>query len=174
MEGFYRGFLHPYVSFDQLLALLGWGVMLGLGRSSWSGRGWWAFAAFTAIGMCFGLLRFVSADTSLWLLLIGFLSATIAAIRPSGVLAVFLILAALAGALVGFASIPDPGPLRDTVITVIGSFVGANIGLIYCVLGTSWFLERFKQAWSQVAVRILAAWIATISISMAALTFAAR
>jgi hydrogenase/urease accessory protein HupE len=174
IEGFYSGLLHPLISFDQLLALLGLGVMCGLANRAWLGRSVLAFAILMVAGVCFGLIGYQFAWTSPALLIIGFFAAASAAIRPSGILPPQILLTALGGSLIGVYSTPGPGPLRDMIITLLGSFVGASFGFIMLGGWISIFRERFNRDWSLIALRIVAAWIATISISMAALAMALR
>lgn len=174
IEGFYTGFLHPFTSFDQLLALLGLGVMLGGGRKEWFARSWLAFAAFAGVGAFFGSLGYLLEQASLWLLSIGFVSAAVTAIYPSGIFALSVLLSSLCGLFIGVSSAPAPGPLRDMAFTVVGSLIGANIALLFVSGGVNWLREHFVGEWSLVALRILAAWIATISISMMALALATR
>ncbi|MFC3133636.1 HupE/UreJ family protein [Microbaculum marinum] len=172
--GFYSGFLHPLISFDQLLALLALSVMCGLAPKPWFGRSWLVFATVAIVGICFGLLGYQDARVSPALMAIGFVAAGLAALRPSGVQTIQILLSALAGALVGVSSAPDPGPVRDMIITACGGLVGANYILLAVVGGICWFRDRFDHEWSLIAVRIIAAWIATISISMAALALTPR
>lgn len=174
IEGFYTGILHPFTSFDQLLALLGLGVMLGVGPKEWFARSWLAFAAFAGVGALFGSLGYVLAQASLWLLSIGFVSAAVTAIYPSGIFALSVLLSSLCGLFIGASSAPASGPLRDMVITALGSLIGANIALLFVGSGVNWLREHLVGEWSLVALRILAAWIATISISMMALALATR
>lgn len=169
IEGFYSGLVHPLVSYHQLLALLGLGVMLGLGRTAWFGTAWPVFAAFAIVGMGTGLSGYLPADKTAGLLLIGFLAATMAAIHPPGIFVLSVFLSALAGIFYGFSSVPDAGPMRDMIITLFGSFVGANLLLVYVGGGLNWFRNRISGGWVNIASRIAAAWIATISVSMAAL-----
>jgi hydrogenase/urease accessory protein HupE len=173
-EGFYTGLLHPLISFDQLLVLLALGVMFGLGTQKWIAISFAAFAILASGGIVSGLFGYLPPETSPWLLFVAFVSAATAAIYPSGLFATLVSLSALGGVLIGLSSIPDPGPLRDMVITSAGSFVGANYILIMVGGSVSWFRMRFDRDWSLIGARIVAAWIATISVSMAALALASR
>ena len=51
-------------------------------------------------------------------------------------------------------------------------FVGANLALIYATGGIGWLQERFTQQWVQIALRVLAAWVAAISVLAALLALA--
>jgi hypothetical protein len=146
----------------------------GLGKKEWLGQAWGAFAALVGAGICSGLLGYLPAQTSLWLLSTAFAAAALTAIFPSGIFALFIFLSALGGAFIGLSSTPDPGPFRAMAITVFGSFVGANITLVMAGGWIRMFRERFDRDWSLIGVRILAAWIATISVSMAALALVSR
>jgi hypothetical protein len=64
--------------------------------------------------------------------------------------------------------------MRNMIITLFGSFVGANLLLVYVGGGLNWFRNRFSGGWINIASRIAAAWIATISVSMAALILSSQ
>ena len=106
-------------------------------------------------------------------MLIAAVAGTFSALYPEGMYFVFLVLAGASGLLIGVLSTPDPGPLQAAVIALAGSFVGANIALIVIAGGTIWLRQRFDQHWTRIALRVIAAWIATISILAALLSIAA-
>ena len=69
----------------------------------------------------------------------------------------------------GIVSTPDPGPLGAMIITIAGTYVGANLALFYATGGIGWLRDRFNKPWALIGLRIIAAWIATISCLMLAL-----
>ncbi len=105
------------------------------------------------------------------LLLVAILAAMLSALYPAGFLTTFVILLGICGVLIGVLSIPDEGSVLATIITLSGSFVGANLGLVYIAGGVGWLRERFSQQWLRIGLRIIAAWIAAISLLMASLSF---
>lgn len=174
IKGFYTGLLHPITTPEQLLALLALGVMLGLRWPGWFKIPFFAFVSATLIGIILGQFGILQGIGGFSLLLVAIVAATLAALYPPGQFALFVILAGITGALIGVMSTPDPGPLTATIVTLFGSFVGANLALLYVSAGVGWFHDRFEGQWSRIGLRIFAAWIAAISVLMAALVFANR
>ena len=171
MKGFWAGLLHPFSTPEQLLALLALGMMLGLRWPDWFKAPAFAFASSMLLGMLLGQLGIAQEITASALLLVAVAAAMLSALYPSGLFALFVILPGIAGACIGLLSTPDPGALTATIVSLFGSFVGASLALLYISGGVAAFRERFKAQWSRIGLRVLAAWIATISILMAALSF---
>jgi urease accessory protein len=170
--GFYTGLLHPLSTPGQLLGLLSLGLMLGLRWPQWFAWSWLWFAASCLLGIILGQLGFMATWSELVLLLLAASAAALAALYPSGILAVCFAFSGICGFLIGVLSTPDPGPLNDTIITLSGSFVGANFALIYAAGGIGWLQERYTQQWLRIGIRVVAAWIAAISVLSALLALA--
>lgn len=98
----------------------------------------------------------------------------LAALWPKAFLLVALLMVILGGLLIGQISIPDPGPVRDRIITMAGSLVGASVGLLYVAGGVVYLTERYQQKWVDIAFRVVAAWMGAISLVMLALEFASN
>jgi len=64
---------------------------------------------------------------------------------------------------------PDPGPPGAMIITISGTYIGANLALFYASGGIGWLRDRFNKPWAVNGLRVIAAWIATISCLMLAL-----
>ena len=128
IEGFYVGLLDPLSAAPQALVLLGLGLLIASFDKSKAVWQLVAFAAASLAGIVLGasLLRFDAA-----LLATATVAGALAAFAPSRQWVVCLVLAVIGGFYVGAVSIPDPGPVRDRIITVSGSFVGANLALLY-------------------------------------------
>jgi hypothetical protein len=146
--------------------------MLGFRWPQWFAWAALAFAVSCLLGICLGQLGFVPNWSELVLLVLAALAAALAALYPSGYFVAFVVFSSVCGFLIGVLSTPDPGPLNDTIITLAGSFVGANIALIYATGGIGWLHERFTQQWVHVGLRVVAAWIAAISVLAALLALA--
>ena len=166
IEGFYIGILHPLSTPSQLLALLAMGVMLGLRWPKWFPVSWVTFAAAMLLGIGLGQFGLMPGGEEPMLLLVAILAAMLSALYPTGFLTTFVILLGVCGMLIGVLSIPDKGSVRATIITLLGSFVGANLALIYVAGGVGWLRERFAQQWLRIGLRIIAAWMAAIGILM--------
>lgn len=173
IEGFYVGLLHPLSTPGQLLALLALGVMLGWCWRERFAAAWTVFAGAVLLGIVLGQLDIGPGHEEPFLLLIGVVAATLSALHPGGFFPAIMILVGLGGLLIGLVSTPDPGPLRATVITLAGSFVGANLVLFYVSGAVGALRERFTRHWLAVGLRVVAAWIAAIAVLMGSLTLAA-
>lgn len=170
IEGFYIGLLHPFSTPAQILLMLGLGLLVGALQPK---HIQWAIGVFVflTLGSMLSGLWMADTDTAMFALALVLSSsfALWAKIPPP----IALLLTAVAAFLLGQVSIPDPGPMRDRVITMTGSFVGANLGLLYLAGGTMYLHERYTQKWVGIAFRIAAAWMGAIALVMLALDFAA-
>ncbi len=171
-EGFYLGILHPLSTPGQLLALLAIGVMLGWRWRDAFARSWAGFAIAALVGIVLGQLEIRLDGEEVYLLLVAVIAATLSALYPKGHVLAHVILASAGGLLIGLLSTPDPGPRAATIITIAGSFVGANLTLFYVSGAVGWVRERFTQHWVEVGLRVAAAWIAAVALLMGALAFA--
>jgi hypothetical protein len=169
IEGFYIGILHPFSTPAQALLMLGLGLAVGAFAPRRAGWAMGTFLAATLIGILIGL---IPADLDTALFATAFLAAAAAALAPGRLLPVAVALALVGGVLIGLASVPDPGPTRDRVITMMGSFVGANLGLLYLFGFGMIVRERYTQPWVAIAFRVAAAWVGAISLLMLALRLA--
>lgn len=174
IKGFYTGLLHPVSSSTQVLALLAVGIMLGLRWPGWFKIPFLTFAVATFFGILLGQFDFSRAFVEPMLLLVAVIAATLSALYPPGIFALFVILASITGTMVGILSTPDSGSLTATIVTLFGSFIGANLALLYISSSVGWFKDRFKEQWSRIGIRIVAAWLAAISVLMASLAFVNR
>lgn len=169
IEGFYTGLLHPFSTPAQALLMLGLGLLAG---SFDSQRVRWplgAFLAATLVGV--GLGRGPEGlDAALFAT--AFAAAAWAALAPGRFLPGALVVALVGGVLIAMVSVPDPGPTRDRVITLAGSLVGANLGLLYLAGLTLLARQRDPRAWVRIGLRVAAAWVGAISLLMLALSFA--
>ena len=169
LMGFYVGMLHPLSTPPQLLALLALGLMLGQQFPRDFVVCWIVFAICCFAGMVLGQTVGMQGTEDAWLLAICAIAASLAALLPNGFVLPWLVLAGGCGLLVGIVSTPDPGHWRPTLITLAGSFVGANLALLFSTGGVGWLTEHFSQPWVRIGLRIIAAWIAAISFLMLAL-----
>lgn len=172
VEGFLTGVVHPLTTAGQLLALLALGSMLGWRWKDGFIRCWATFAIAALVGIGLGQLGVRLGDGELLLLLVSITAATLAALHPTGFLPVMAILAGAGGLLIGLVSTPEPGPLAATITTLAGSFVSANLVLLYVAGAVDLLRERFTQHWVGVGLRVAAAWIAAISMLMGSLAIA--
>jgi hydrogenase/urease accessory protein HupE len=171
IEGFYVGLLHPLSTPAQLLAILALGMALGWYWRQRFGLPWAVFAVALLIGILLGQLDLRPGDEELPLLLIGIIAASLAALHPGGFYPAVVALVGAGGLLIGLLSTPDPGPMRATIITLAGSFFGANLAIFYVSGAVGALRERFTQHWITVGLRVVGAWIAAIAVLMGSLAF---
>ena len=103
---------------------------------------------------------------------VAFVAFACFALSPGKLPPVAILLSAIGGFLIGYVSIPDPGPTQGRAITMAGSLVGANVGLLYIYAVILMVKERYTWQWVGVAFRVVAAWLGAISLLMLALQFA--
>ncbi|SNS75874.1 HupE/UreJ family protein [Tropicimonas sediminicola] len=169
LEGFYIGMLHPFSTPAQALLMVGMGL-LASGYASERER--YHFAAFPVATILGLILGSSSADLDPAMFATAFAVCALAALAPGRVHLLAVALVALGGFLIGAASIPDAGPLRDRLFTMSGSLVGANLGLLYLFGIILVLKQRFTWDWVGIALRVAAAWVGAISLLMLALGLA--
>ena len=146
--------------------------MLGLGFRQSAATSLAALAFGLLIGITFGQFALTADWLQDGLFVVAVAAAAMSALFPLLPIMVAALFALVVGILVGIASTPDPGPLRATLITLAGSFVGANLSVLYVAGGLDWVRQTYTQQWVQIGIRVVAAWIGAISVLMAALAFA--
>lgn len=163
IEGFYVGLLDPLIGGPQVLLLATIGLLIcGFAKRQLIGL-LAGFAVACLLGIVFGTGL---TETRGAVLGLAVLCGLLAAIVPGRFLPLVAVLSLIAGGVIGVVSIPDPGPLRDRIITVSGSFVGANVGLLYIVGGVITLREKLSVAGVNLSLRLLsaslAAWAAVL------------
>lgn len=168
IEGFYSGLFHPFTTPDQIVTLLALGLALGSYAMRRLGG---AFAA-----LCAGLVSGLAIGSPLgsaapWLFGLAAIAATFAALAPGRSLPVLIALSFIAGGLIGWASLPNAGPMRDRLFTMSGSVFGAALGILYIAGAVDLACERINAPWFTIVLRVIAAWIGAIALLMLALLF---
>ncbi len=169
-EGFYIGLIHPFSTPSQALLMFGLGLLLG---SFDTKKVRWLLGAFvlaTFIGLFLGP---GSNQLEAAMFALAFFACAWSALIPGKLLPIAVMLPVIGGLLIGMVSVPDPGPTTDRVITMTGSMLGANIGLLYIWGIIIVVKERYTWKWVEIAFRVVAAWLGAISLLMLALQFAA-
>lgn len=169
IEGFYIGLLHPFSTPPQALLMIGLGLLVGAFDVK---KSQWLFGGFVIASLAGLWLGHSSESTDTFMFALAFGAFTAAALIPGRIAPLAIAMTAVGGFLIGEASIPDAGPVRDRFFTMSGSIVGASIGLLYLWGITRWLRERFAQEWVGIAFRVFAAWGGAISLLMFALRFA--
>ena len=145
IEGFYVGLLDPFSAVPQIALLTGLGFLIGGFETR---RVSWLLPAFLLASLVGIVLGAGIPRIELALLGTAVLCGAVAAIAPGGYWILAILVASAAGVLIGAASIPDPGPMGARLITVLGSFVGANVGLFYIACGIQLVREKYLGRWA--------------------------
>jgi hydrogenase/urease accessory protein HupE len=169
LEGFNVGLVHPLSTPPQLLALLALGLLLGHCWPRKFAVAWLVFALAAVGGLSLGVAGYGHSLAERALLVIALSTSSLAAIAPTWVIVPGTLLAGAGGLFLGIVSTPDPGPLRAMIITIAGTYVGANLAFFYAIGGIGWLRGRFDRPWALIGLRVIAAWIAAISCLMLAL-----
>lgn len=173
VDGFWVGLLHPLAMPEQVLALLALGVAIGHHWPAAYKIAGPVFAVATAAGLASGFGSFGGFAPAMPLLVVALIAAVFTVVSAPLPGAVSLGLSTAAGGLIGLAAIPDPGPLPATMVTIAGSWIGANLVLFYASAGVGRLRDRFPRPWLRIGLRVLASWIGAIACLMFALAFAA-
>lgn len=169
LKGFYIGMLHPFSTPPQALLMIGLGLMVG---SFGAARAWPFLGAFLGVAIA-GLFIGTAGVEFDWALYgVAVTACAQVALLPGRLMPLALGLTAVGALLIGFYSIPDEGAMRDRIITMTGSMVGANIGLLYLFGATHLIQQRYTWLWVGIAFRVAAAWLGAIALVMLALGFA--
>lgn len=165
LEGFYVGLLHPLSTPEQALALIATALVLG----SFAMPSLLPSFAALILGVLAGMiLGQRGIDSTVWLLGLATGSAVWAALFPSRGLKAAVILTIGTGLGIGVASVPEAGPPLDRGVTMAGSFFGALLATLYLTGVQEYLRNRFHFPWLIIGFRVLAAWVAAISIILLA------
>ena len=168
-EGVYVGLIHPFSTPSQALLMIGSSLLVG-GFSTERAR--WLLLGFliaSLVGLAVGP-RIPDIDPYLFAL--AFVACAFAALVPGRLMLLAIASLSFGGFLIGQVSIPDDGPTRDRLFTMLGSMIGANVGLLYLFGIYLVIRERFTWPWVGVAFRVVAAWLGAIASLMLALRYA--
>ncbi|QDG77700.1 HupE/UreJ family protein [Labrenzia sp. PHM005] len=166
--GFYQGLLHPFSTPAQALLMLGLGVVAAVMDSKYTR--WFLLTFCISVGAGMAWPENNMPDASLYGVAIA--ASALAALAVKSLYPLVFIFLVIGGGLIGIVSIPDGGLMRDRVIVMSGSFVGANIAFLYISGFLHLIAERYPFFWVPIAYRVAAAWIAAISAIMLAFQFA--
>ncbi len=169
LKGFYIGLLHPFSTPSQALLMIGIGLLVGSFSVERTKLFLGAFLTVSLLGLFFGS-AVLELDIAMYCVAVA--ACSFAALVPGRLMPLAVAITVVGAFLIGSVSIPDAGPTRDRVITMSGSIVGANIGLLYLWGITHFLKERFTWAWVGIGFRVAAAWLGAIALLMLALEFA--
>jgi hydrogenase/urease accessory protein HupE len=168
VNGFYAGFLHPFLAPAHLMALIGLGLLIGQ-RGIAVGRD--AMLAVLA-GLVAGLLlsdALGNPDADSMLLgltaLAGIAVASALPLFPRLALAP---LAALLGTVVGIGSAPEN--LHGVAWQLMAG--GALLSAFLCINVVAILVESLNKAWMRIGVRVVGSWLTASALLVLALSLA--
>jgi hydrogenase/urease accessory protein HupE len=172
MSGLTSGLLHPLVLPAHALALLAFGLLIGLQPAE---RRAFLVAAFVA-GLAAGLVAIALAigqtpADNILLTATGLAGLLVALGRPIPALG-GVPLAAVAGVALGLDSPPEAISLAVATLALIGTGIGACLALALVVVATSYLISVRKWIAPRIGVRILGSWIAASAALVLALRLA--
>jgi urease accessory protein len=171
--GFTDGLQHPFGLPAHLMAILGFGLLLGAQDVAAWRLPTYAFLAGLTAGLAGGpLVMTATLDARLAVALLALavlLGGTIALARPLPSL-LLLALGALTGFGLGLDSAPEGGTLQQTV----GALAGSGFAITFALLNAAMLAQYAHsqvgpQAWQKIGVRIVGSWIAAAGIMVLAL-----
>lgn len=169
IEGFYLGLLHPFSTPSHALLMIGLGIVAG-GFDIKAVR--LMLLVFSGVMVCTLLAGQPNSVPETAVFAAAILISSVAALNVNRLFPVAVVLAIFGGILVGLISIPDDSPGRGRTVTMVGSFIGANVSLLYLAGARIILKEKFAAFWVSIAFRVAAAWVAAISAIMLAILFA--
>ncbi len=163
---FYNGMLHPVLAPAAFIALAALGVLIGQQGLVQSRRAVLWLVLALMLGLVAGS-QWPGIDADIGLLALGTLTAAcaLAAWRPSaGLLAA---LAATAGALAG-VGLSDMAVGAGRWVVIAGTWLGAAL----LALGIAATAELAHRPWQQIALRVVASWLAASALLVLGLHWA--
>jgi urease accessory protein len=165
---FLGGLLHPLLTPSHALALLGLGLLIGQHPATKRPLPLMLFMLALAAGLL--ALVFAVEETPAGDVLLAGVAISGALVAAAVRLPILLLgpLAAVVGAAIGLDSPPDVVSLREAVLMLIGTGIGASIALTLVVAGAA----RMARDWQQIGVRVLGSWTAASALLAIAVRFA--
>lgn len=170
IQGFYTGILHPFSTPPQALLMLGLGLMGGIFAVPLVRVLVAVFGGGVLVGIALGWAGWTEIDPATFGVAVA--ACALAALNSRRTFPLAVAVMVVGGACMGMQSVPDPGPLRDRIITLMGAVVGAGLGIVYILALLNVTRERFDHPAVGIGLRVLAAWAGAIALVMLALYFA--
>ncbi|HEY3642214.1 MAG TPA: HupE/UreJ family protein [Xanthobacteraceae bacterium] len=165
---FLGGLLHPLLTPSHALALLGLGLLIGQQPASKRPLPLMLFVLALAAGLL--ALAFAVGETPAGDVLLAGVAISGVLVAAAFRLSILVLgpLATVVGAAIGLDSPPDVVSLREGVLMLIGTGIGASIALWLVVAGAA----RMARDWQQIGVRVLGSWTAASALLAIAVRFA--
>ena len=153
-----------------LFAGLSAGLMVTLWRSGGMLAVWPALIVATLLGFLAATLA--PEWTKMALIIVGTLTAALAAVLHSHKQALVMLLVVLTGVLSLFVALEGHTWMELTAAIYIGLILGAQFSVVIGAALAQMLLEKFGTApWSRIAIRVAASWLAAMQILILAFQF---
>jgi len=168
LGGFYGGLLHPVLTPTHGLALLGLGLLIGQQPADKRRLPQMLFALALAAALL--ALAFAVGETPAGTVLLVGVASSGALVAAAFRLPIWVLgpLAVAMGAAIGLDSPPEVVSFQEAVVMLIGTGLGAMIGLGLVVEGAA----RMARDWQLIGVRVLGSWTAASGLLAIAVRFA--
>jgi urease accessory protein len=170
LGGFYGGLLHPVLTPTHALGLLGLGLLIGQHPARKRVVSLTLFALALAAGLI--ALALAVGETAAGTVLLAGIAASGALVAAAFRLPLLVLgaLAAAMGAAIGLDSPPEVISYEKAIAMLIGTGLGATIGLGLVIVGTA----RMARDWQRIGVRVLGSWTAASALLAIAVRLASR
>ncbi|MGE0626870.1 MAG: HupE/UreJ family protein [Hyphomicrobiaceae bacterium] len=168
--GAYAAFAHTVTEPPAPFALLALGLLFGVHGASVFKWAWLSFFAAMIVGVVSTLAIRVVVDPELPLVLVALTAGLLAAAALPLPVQAAAGLGSIAGYFFGVFGTPAPASWSTTAYFVTGAMAGANLTLVFVVAGVEMIRQQWQQKWIAIGFRVIASWIAAISVLMLALS----
>jgi hypothetical protein len=174
LAALYAGLFHPFLTPTHALGLVASGLLIG---QQARGKRLGAELLFM-LALSGGLLALVFAvgetpASEVLLATTAVAGALVAAGFPLSIL-IIGVLAAAIGATIGLDSPPEVISLEEAAAMLVGTGIGATIGLLLVAALASCIVHNTARNWQKLAVRVLGSWVAASALLALAVRFAAK
>jgi urease accessory protein len=156
LNSFQGGLLHPVLEPAHALSLVALGLMVGQQRAPHRTPLMFAFAGALIAAILLVVSAFAVSEAGTVLLASGGLAGLIVAVGRPLPVAVTGSLIVIAGLAVELDSVPAIISMRDTLLALVGTALGAWLALMFVAGNT---LDP-KHEWQRIGIRVLGSWAA--------------
>ncbi|MCG8381025.1 MAG: HupE/UreJ family protein [Gammaproteobacteria bacterium] len=167
---FYNGLLHPILVPAHLLLLVAVGLFLGQQDSKAIQPALGVFAFATIAGLTAAWF-FTASQTETLILVLSAVIGLVIAVSPKIPLLLSVVIALLAGFLLGSDSAQEALSDKDKFVTLFGNGVAIYFLVFYSMVLVDYLN---KKAWQRIGIRIVGSWVAASSLLVLALPFSSQ
>jgi hypothetical protein len=170
VPGLIFAFIHTITELPAPLTLIGLGLLAGLNGTRALEWTWLACFPAMVIGIWTTATWGIAVDPEKPLLLVAAATGLLAASGLRLTRPVAVGVALIAGYLLGIFSWPGPASWSTTLYMASGALLGANLSFVYLSIIVGAIVQRWSHTWVLIGFRVMASWVAAISILLLALS----